>query len=333
MKFLRWLALVVLTLSAVADAQVYPFFPPPGTTYKPTPTASFGVAENSTTSTAPTLVANQGTAANQRLTFATGTGGDSGLPGEPAVCNTFKICLQLTNVAAGDAFLYGQVTPEFTVVNLAGTGSAPNNPTGFQVLNDSGQGWLLVTSGGGAATQCGPTPYQIVPAGACSWLDPQAGVGVIGWQGSTVMGWNGTDVWLAGGAVFTPIVGLHLNDAGGTNLLTTLGDNVNATSVTNIVGGSAANTQANGTPILTGFNATSASLGGGALAAGACASNTTTVTGATTGMAVDASPSADPGVGFSWNGFVSAANTVTTRVCAIVAGTPTASAYNIRVIK
>lgn len=90
-----------------------------------------------------------------------------------------------------------------------------------------------------------------------------------------------------------------------------------------------------GTPaaILTG---TTGSIGGSALAAGACAAGTATVTGATTAMAVSTSPSADPDstltTGVAMYAFVSASNTVTVRVCAIVAVTPTATTYNVRVI-
>lgn len=80
-----------------------------------------------------------------------------------------------------------------------------------------------------------------------------------------------------------------------------------------------------------GYSATSGSIGGGALIAGACSNAATTVTGATTSMAAVASPVTDPGDGAVWLAYVSAADTVTVKVCAIVAMTPTASAYNIRV--
>jgi len=121
--------------------------------------------------------------------------------------------------------------------------------------------------------------------------------------------------------------------SGGSNAVIVYGDNTTGTSSTNIVGGSAANTQANGVPILTGYSATSASIGGGALSAGACASTATTVTGAASGMAVVATPTTYPGDGNYWVSYVSASNTVTTKICAAVAGTPTASTYNIRVLK
>lgn len=85
-----------------------------------------------------------------------------------------------------------------------------------------------------------------------------------------------------------------------------------------------------GTPV-------TAALGGGSLAAGACTSGTVTVTGATTAMTVSVSPVATPLVdashGVSVFGFVSSANTVTVEVCAIVATTPTARVYNVRVLQ
>jgi hypothetical protein len=79
--------------------------------------------------------------------------------------------------------------------------------------------------------------------------------------------------------------------------------------------------------------ATTGSIGGGALTAGACTSGTVAVSGATTSMAVTATPATYPGDGIFWNGYVSSAGTVTVKVCAAAAGTPTASAYNVRVIQ
>jgi hypothetical protein len=75
------------------------------------------------------------------------------------------------------------------------------------------------------------------------------------------------------------------------------------------------------------------SIGGSALAAGACTSGTVSVTGATTSMAVVATPVTYPGDGMAWRPYVSAAGTVTVKVCANIAGTPTASTYNVRVIQ
>lgn len=82
---------------------------------------------------------------------------------------------------------------------------------------------------------------------------------------------------------------------------------------------------------------TTSSIGGGALGAGACASGTATVTGATTGMAVAVSPASNPQVdashGLAIWGYISSANTATVEVCAIVATTPNAVAYNVRVLQ
>jgi hypothetical protein len=97
----------------------------------------------------------------------------------------------------------------------------------------------------------------------------------------------------------------------------------------NAVGG----IQSNGTtlnPVLTG---TSGSIGGSALAAGACTSGTVAVSGSTTSMAVATSPATYPGEGIFWHGYVSSAGTVTVKVCASVAATPTASNYNVRVLQ
>ena len=89
---------------------------------------------------------------------------------------------------------------------------------------------------------------------------------------------------------------------------------------------------ASGTPALA-LTGTSSSLGGSALTAGTCSSTTVSISGATTGMAAVASPASDPGAGYYWLAFVSASNTVTVRICAAVAGTPTAATYNVRVIQ
>jgi hypothetical protein len=79
--------------------------------------------------------------------------------------------------------------------------------------------------------------------------------------------------------------------------------------------------------------ATTGSIGGSALAAGGCASATVSVPGATSAMAVTATPATYPGDGVFWHGIVSAAGTVTVKVCAAVAVTPAASAYNVRVLR
>lgn len=82
---------------------------------------------------------------------------------------------------------------------------------------------------------------------------------------------------------------------------------------------------------------TTSAIGGSVLAPGACVAGTVTITGATTAMVAVASPAADPdatlSTGIAIYSFVSSSNTVTVRVCALVAVTPAAVAYNVRVIQ
>lgn len=72
-------------------------------------------------------------------------------------------------------------------------------------------------------------------------------------------------------------------------------------------------------------------LGGGALLAGVAASTTLTVPGAAVGMHVIVTPQTDPGIGCVWYGFVSSTNTVTVRILAVIALTPTSTVFNVSV--
>ncbi len=83
-------------------------------------------------------------------------------------------------------------------------------------------------------------------------------------------------------------------------------------------------------PILVGATGT---ITPGALLAGACGSGTASITGATTAMGVVATPVTYPGDGSYWLAYVSSSNTVTVKVCVAVAGTPGATAYNVRVVQ
>ncbi len=91
--------------------------------------------------------------------------------------------------------------------------------------------------------------------------------------------------------------------------------------------------QVGGVALLPSLTGTTGSIGGSALAAGACTSGTVAVSGSTTSMAVQATPATYPGDGTFWHGYVSTAGTVTVKVCAAVALTPTASTYNVRVLQ
>ena len=81
------------------------------------------------------------------------------------------------------------------------------------------------------------------------------------------------------------------------------------------------------------LSGTTTSIGGGALLAGAAATGTVNIVGATTGMAVIVSPVTYPGDGVDWQGYVSSTGVVTVKVTGIVAVTPAASIYNVRIIQ
>ncbi|MFZ1015980.1 MAG: hypothetical protein WAN28_21715, partial [Terracidiphilus sp.] len=80
---------------------------------------------------------------------------------------------------------------------------------------------------------------------------------------------------------------------------------------------------------------TTGSVGGSSLGAGLCAAGTASIASTTTGMVATTSPATYPGDAFTWRAYVSAAGTVTVKVCngTAAAATPTASAYNVRVVQ
>ena len=77
------------------------------------------------------------------------------------------------------------------------------------------------------------------------------------------------------------------------------------------------------------------SLGGGSLAAGACATVTSSIDSSVTSStaAFITTPQNYPGAGFWWDSYLSSSSVVTTRVCAVVIGTPTATPYVVKIIK
>jgi hypothetical protein len=77
----------------------------------------------------------------------------------------------------------------------------------------------------------------------------------------------------------------------------------------------------------------SGSLGGSAMTAGQTITIAVTIAGAAVGMVAATSPETYPGDGFVWDAYISAVNTVTVRLTAVLAATPTASMYDIRVIQ
>jgi hypothetical protein len=77
------------------------------------------------------------------------------------------------------------------------------------------------------------------------------------------------------------------------------------------------------------------SIGGGALGAGACSSATTTVDSTISSSTAKfiTTPRNDPGPGNYAYSFLSAASLITTRVCAVIAETPSSTVYNVGIIK
>lgn len=82
----------------------------------------------------------------------------------------------------------------------------------------------------------------------------------------------------------------------------------------------------------TGLQGTTGSIGGGLLTVGSCATGTATVTGASVGMVAVANPVTYQGDGVQYQAYVSSANTVTVKACALLLITPSATIYNVRVI-
>lgn len=244
---------------------------------------------------------------------------------------TGSVTLQLSD--SGDFFGVGSVNP---IWSFRSSGAAPGSFGYITAVNNISSGPQLGV-GPSTATNvagcAGSGGYALQPVtGPCEYLDTGTNYPlIIGINFTTADFYKGDNTEVIRAVGPTSIKYLDALNASGTTVTTTLGDSVTATSVTNIRGGSAANTQANGVPILTGYSATSTSLGGSALTAGTCSTGTVTVTGAAVGMDAHATPSTYPGDGSTWAAYVSAANTVTLKVCAIVALTPVASVYNVRV--
>lgn len=79
------------------------------------------------------------------------------------------------------------------------------------------------------------------------------------------------------------------------------------------------------------LSGTSGNLGGSAMTVGETVTTTVNVAGATTTQAAVTSPQTDPGSGFVWDAYVSAAGVVTVCLTCVAAGTPAATPYNVRV--
>lgn len=77
----------------------------------------------------------------------------------------------------------------------------------------------------------------------------------------------------------------------------------------------------------------SGALGGSLMTVGQTVTIAVAITGAAVGMVATTSPETYPGDGFVWDAYISAPDTVTVRLTAAIAATPTASVYDVRVIQ
>lgn len=221
--------------------------------------------------------------------------------------------------------------------------SSVSAPSGIFQENDVGDGPILAVDGT-ADTNCGyANAANPITAAGCGILDTNGNNGaspapfLMIQDSAVIIGeWlqNLEKHWIGFG--LTPVVFESIASANTNDAQSVWGDSTASTSTTQLAGPSIANTQVcnpSCLPLAGVLRGTSASIGGGALAAGACSSTATTVTGATVGMVVQATPNTYPGDSSFWKSYVSSANTVTTLICEAVAGTPTASTYNLRVIQ
>jgi hypothetical protein len=116
--------------------------------------------------------------------------------------------------------------------------------------------------------------------------------------------------------------------------------NLNAVGVLDLQAGTSINIDApvltsNGNPILTALVGTTSAIGGSALTLGQQATGIASITGASAAVAagavIQATPISDVGDGFVWTASLTATDIITVKVLCLVAGTPTSTAYNVKV--
>ena len=207
-------------------------------------------------------------------------------------------------------------------LNTNGTANAAQN--GLNLVN--GTNTTAVNSGGSTvAVTCnnataGTAGCTVVPTSSPALASSGSQVIAANTSGS------GTQVVLSGTPTISDSLTLASTTAGGSVLLT-LGSG-NTTNITLGVPTVSGNLEAT-------MSATTGSIGGGALIAGQAATGTATLTGATTLMGCTANPAGgvSPGAGFIPKCEILTTGTATVSVVAVIAGTPTATTYNVHVIQ
>jgi hypothetical protein len=230
------------------------------------------------------------------------------------------------NSSSGSAFFGGSIS--------AGSGGSLGSGNGRLVSSGSGS-WTL-----GLGNAAAPVSYTLQGQGSRGGTDSNvaganitlaSGLGTGNAAGATLT-LSTAHATASGTGAQTLVSGLVLGDTSASfpnDSLVVGAPTGGAPAVGSI---NAQGLQINGAALNANLSGTSGSIGGGALLAGAAATGTVSIPGATTAMAVCVTPVTYPGAGFIWDGYVSAAGTVTVVVQATIAGTPTASVYNVRLI-
>lgn len=266
---------------------------------------------------------NQGISNNEGLV----AGSSLLLSGDATVPSFWTVKSNNGNMAAYYAPAYAVNYPTSNA-NISGS-----DVTFGSLGGDTNRNIQIVPNGTGIVKLLGAGTNVVGTNGSISLIGPQSanGNGTIGLSGSTgivafsspVSLLNNSTLGVPTSLTLTNATGLPVStglSGTGTGVVTALGTSVNGTGAIVL---------ASNLPL----SGTSSSIGGSALTIGTCSSANVTVTGATTAMAVEASPVTYPGDAIYWKGYVSSANTVTIKVCAVASVTPTASSYNVRVIQ
>ena len=213
----------------------------------------------------------------------------------------------------------------------AGAASGGGGPGGVTItpgsaLSGSGAGGSVVINTGTGSSSGGGGAFTVTTVQGGS-ISLTGGVGISGGGGGAITLTTGNSGSSNHGGDLTVVLGTGSSARNGQLIWAAP---TSDPSVTNAIYAS------NGYLVVSGNTGpligTTGTIGGSTLSAGGVASGTVAITGATTLMAVAVSPQTYPGDGFVWDGYVSSAGTVTVKVVAAAAGTPTGSLFNVRVL-
>lgn len=253
-------------------------------------------------------------------------------PGQSAIIYNSQVNYGVTAWNALVTPAGGYVTTNQSTQQLIQNGSTANN-TGYEILGVGIYGGQYFLSSPSAGTFNTGALYMDNTGNLGMKLCTQQ-TGVVGQPSvPSCTGAMEYDVaWLNEGQTFTAGMGFS---AGVNHSGTTSPIKLNSAAGTTgqcLISQGTGNTDAWSTCLpLTG---TTGSIGGSALLVNNCSTGTATVTGVSSAMTIQVTPVADPNGSttqdYDWYGYVSGTSTVTVKVCALVAGTPTATTYNVR---